>query len=533
MPISEAVQTRPVKKEVKEGGPLRILILEDVPTDAELVVRELTGSGLNFEYRRVDGREAFEEALTSFSPDLVLADYALPQFTALEALGIVKRTGLDLPLILVTGSQTEEVAVQCMKEGADDYILKSSLIRLPSAIRNSLKKRQAERENRRLEEKSRHSQKLEAIGQLAGGIAHDFNNTLMAITGYCELLLLGMQQDDPLRWDVEGIQKATAGAATLTRQLLAFSSKQMLQPRLLDLNSTVESMKKMLRRVIGAHIDLEVHLEPALNLVKADAGQMEQVIMNLAVNARDAMIGGGLLLIETRNQFLDQQAVRSQHPGLQPGHHVVLEVIDNGRGMDRETLSHVFEPFFTTKTREHGTGLGLSTVYGIVRQSGGQITMESEPDRGTIVRIYLPRATPVEASSTEEMDRTLPIDTAGTETILLADDNESVRETMSRLLRTSGYKVLQAGDGVEALEVSETYPGKIDLLITDVIMPRMGGKELGRKVTEHRPATRVLYISGYAEETMLSQGMLDPGTSMLQKPTSAETLLRRVRELLG
>ena len=386
-------------------------------------------------------------------------------------------------------------------------------------------------ERKRLEEQLLQAQKMEAVGRLAGGVAHDFNNLLTAIIGYAELLMMSFSPDNPRRRDAEEIKKAADRAAALTRQLLAFSRKQMLRPQVLNLNLVVTGIEQMLRRVIGEDIELVTVLDPDLGLVKADPGQIDQVIMNLAVNARDAMPQGGRLTIETKNAYLDEEYAR-QHLEVQPGLYVMLAVSDTGVGMDEEIKSHLFEPFFTTKEVGKGTGLGLATVYGIVKQSDGHIWVYSEPGQGTTFKIYLPM---VEGSA-EPTKWTLLFDETlhGAETILLVEDDSLVRELARRVLVQHGYLVLEAYDGEEALRVCKGYEKPIHLLVTDVVMPGgMSGRQLAESMATMHPETQVLYMSGYADNAIVRHGILESDTAFLQKPFTPESLARKVREVLG
>lgn len=384
-------------------------------------------------------------------------------------------------------------------------------------------------QRKQLENQFRQSQKMEAVGRLAGGVAHDFNNLLTAITGYCDLLLSGLDEDLPLRRDLEEIKKAGDRAASLTRQLLAFSRRQVLQPKVLDLNEVVANIEKMLMRLIGEDIDLITVLHPQLASVKADPGQIEQVIMNLAVNSRDAMPGGGKLTIETANVDLDAQYAR-RHSEVQPGPYVMLAVTDTGLGMDEEIISHLFEPFFTTKGVGKGTGLGLSTVYGIVKQSGGHIWAYSEPGRGSSFKIYLPRA---EKTLKEvEVEISSLAAKQGSETILIVEDADVVRTLAKKVLQMNGYTVLEASNGPEALRLSQTLSGPIHLMVTDVVMPHMSGRELTERLAPLRPEMKLLYISGYPGNAIAHHGILDPETAFLQKPFAPAALVRKVREVL-
>jgi len=384
-------------------------------------------------------------------------------------------------------------------------------------------------EQKRLESQLRQSQKMEAVGRLAGGIAHDFNNLLTAITGYSDLLLQDLAAEDPRRQDVEEIAKATTRAAALTQQLLAFSRKQVLQPRIIDLNAVVHNARRLLHRLIGEHIELLTTCDPALGAVEADLAQFEQVIVNLAVNARDAMPRGGKLLIETRN-VTRESAHLTEDSVISPMGYVLLAVTDTGVGMDEATKARLFEPFFTTKGLGQGTGLGLSTVYGIIKQSGGTIWVYSELGVGTTFKIYLPRVNAtVEPLRAAEESLAVP---RGTETILFVEDEAALRAVARRVLDRQGYTVLEAPDAIKALALVEEYPETLHLLVTDVIMPGMSGHDLGIRLTAARPHLRVLYISGYTDEAIGHHGVLAPGVEYLQKPFSPDTLARRVRAVL-
>ncbi|HZW93418.1 MAG TPA: ATP-binding protein [Candidatus Eremiobacteraceae bacterium] len=387
-------------------------------------------------------------------------------------------------------------------------------------------------ERHALEQQLQQSQKMEAVGRLAGGIAHDFNNLLMVISGYSEFLLDRLGPEPELRAPAQEIASAAGRASTLTRQLLAFSRKQMLAPKILDLNGVVTENLKMLTRMIGEDIELVMIPASGLGAVRADAGQIEQVIMNLAVNARDAMPSGGKLTIETSNVSLDDEHARVQAP-LKPGNYVMLAISDTGAGMDSETQSHIFEPFFTTKGPK-GTGLGLSTVYGIVKQSGGYIWVNSEPGKGTTFKIYLPRVAeaveiPAEVVAASQSVATEP----GTETILVVEDEANLRYLARQFLEKQGYRVIEAADGAVALQIAVAHEGIIHLLLTDVIMPGMNGRELAQRISEIRPNTKVLYMSGYTENVIGRNGTLDAGIRLLQKPFTLRDLNARVREVLA
>jgi PAS domain S-box-containing protein len=385
-------------------------------------------------------------------------------------------------------------------------------------------------QRRRFEEELRQSQKMEAVGRLAGGVAHDFNNILGVIMGYGEIVKRRMPAADPLQGKVAEILKAAASAADLTRQLLAFSRKQILQPRVLDLNLVVADMDKMLRRLIGEDIELKTSLREPLGSVRADPGQIEQVLMNLVVNARDAMPGTGSLLIETAAVELDASSL-ALHPGARPGPHVMLAVSDTGEGMDKETVSRIFEPFFTTKALGKGTGLGLSTVYGIVQQSGGLIDVYSEKGLGTTFKVYLPRIEATAARAAVESAPRPP--RAESETVLLVEDEAALRSMICETLSDGGYRVLEAGTPREAFDVAAAHEGPIHAVLTDVIMPGMSGRELADQLRSIRPETPVVYMSGYTDDAIVHHSGLAPSAVFLQKPFTVGGLLVKVREALA
>jgi CheY-like chemotaxis protein len=431
--------------------------------------------------------------------------------------------------IIVGGRLLGVAEVFCRERKAECPDTLATLQGLGGQLGVFLERRSAEQALRERDEQLRQAQKMEAIGRLAGGVAHDFNNLLTAIIGYGDLMLVSLREADPLRRDLVEIKKAATRAASLTQQLLAFSRKQVLEPRMLVLNDVVTGMDRMVRRLIGEDIDLVLDLDPALGAALADPGQVEQVLMNLVVNARDAMPRGGRLTVRTANAS-PEAAVPSMCGEAPAGPHVVLEVADAGSGIDAETLPHLFEPFFTTKEQGKGTGLGLSTVYGIVSQSGGAITVDSAPGQGTTFRVYLPR---VERSRGQpEPAGPAAAPTRGSETVLVVEDEEMVRELTCRTLERNGYRALRAANGGEALLTCERLEGPIHLMVTDVVMPQMSGPELAARLRQVRGEMKVLYMSGYAGDALVPHGIGEWGSKFLPKPFTPDALIRKVREVL-
>ena len=516
--------------------PLRILHLEDSPLDAELIDSTLEAHGIRRETVLTDNRKGYLTALEEGGFDLILADYSLPSFDGVSALDLAREKCPDVPFIFVSATLGEELAVETLKGGATDYVLKQRLWRLGPSVQRALReveerldRQQAQETLRQRERQLRESQKMEALGRLAGGIAHDFNNLLTVIIGSSQALLNELPKDHPFTTRLRETHKAGTQAETLIRQLLALSRRQVLNHKVLDLNFVIEHVEIMLGRLIGEHIKLVVHKDPMLGRVRADRGQLDQVLMNLVLNARDAMPQGGTLTIETTNTDIPSVSPTNQSV-CEPGRYVTLSVRDTGCGMPAGTQARIFEPFFTTKEEGSGTGLGLSMVHGIVQQSGGWIGVTSEPGQGAIFTLYLPRT----EDPLPPPEPTKPSDRVphGTETILLAEDNAGVRGHVRHELERLGYVVLEARNAVEALSISNQQAGPIDLLLTDVVMPGMSGRDLAVQLTATRPTTKVLYMSGYTDDVPVGEDLDLAKASFLQKPFTPDVLGCKIRELL-
>jgi PAS domain S-box-containing protein len=637
-------------------GPLRVLMVEDSEADAQLVLHALKqiDPGARADVAATRGR--FAELLLEHEYDVVLADFRMPNWTGMEALRELRDLGFDIPVIIVTGTLGDENAVECVRAGAADYVLKGNLARLPIAIRRAMdeqrSRQEAQRaqrlmaeaqrelrereeqfqklahasfdaivitqdgvlrevnrgfleifgfdrmeevlgrpvtdlvaeesraeverryagnvegtyellgrrrdgkrllleatagshtiggaparitalrdmtERRALEEQVRQVQKMEAVGRLAGGVAHDFNNLLTVITINTELLLDDCERDDPRRADLQEVRKAAETAAGLTRQLLAFSRQQVIEPRVVVLDDVVRRTQQLLTRLIGEDIDLGTHFGTAPCVIHIDPGQLEQVIVNLVVNARDAMPTGGKLSIETSVVDIDE-GFAAAHPPATRGRYAMLSVSDTGIGMDAETRARIFEPFFTTKGQGEGTGLGLATVYAIVEQSGGYIWVDSEPGKGATFRTYLPLYESAELPVSEDHVRQPAV--RGTETVLLVEDAQAVRDVARRALEEHGYDVVDAPSASAALELAANLGRPVHLLLTDVVMPEMSGRVLAERIATLQPTAKVLYMSGYTDDAVIRHGVLRATTPFLQKPFTALALAARVREVL-
>ena len=509
-----------------------VLLVEDDEEDY-LLTKDLLSrlDGVRHEIHWVSDYGSALSAAHEGDHDVYLVDYRLGADDGIELVRELVAAHHDVPVIVLTGQGNHEVDVEAARAGAVDYLVKGEVSPelLERTIRYAMRGHADMRALRESEEGLRQAQKMEAVGQLAGGIAHDFNNMMTAVIGYSELVLARLEDAHPLRHEVEEIKRAGERASAMTHQLLAFSRKQVLQPRVFDLNTVVAEVDGLLQRLIGENVELVSVLDPALEPIEADPGELEQVIMNLAINARDAMPTGGKLTIETANVELDEDYA-SHHFDVEPGPYVLLAVSDTGVGMEAETMRHIFEPFFTTKEEGKGTGLGLATVFGIVKQSGGDIHVYSEPSRGTTFKIYLSR-------TQAPVDRIEPVVVStkpprGSETILLVEDEELVRSLERKVLEASGYTVLEAHNVSHALELAQSHHGIIDLLLTDVVMPQLSGRELAERLTVRRPEMKILYASGYAADAITRHGVLEPGIAFLPKPLTPTSLARKVREVL-
>jgi two-component system, cell cycle sensor histidine kinase and response regulator CckA len=635
---------------------LRILILEDVPMDAELVEYELERAQVPFVSRRVDNRNGFLQELETFQPQVILSDYTLPNFDGMSALSLARERAPSVPFLIVTGSVNEETAVDCIKAGATDYLLKSNLARIAPAIQAALERERAQAEKirtdqalreseeryrdlfdnasdlvcmvdpggallyvnqawhaglgygpeeiadlhlidvihsdsaatyesvmkrvlrgerldhvelvlvpkaaaaitvegnlsctfkdgipsvvrgiyrditerKRVEDQLRRAERMQAAGKLAGGVAHEVNNMMTGVLGFSEFVLRSFDPEDPRREDMEEVIRAASRAADVTRQLLAFTRQQYLQPQTIEINTVVREVERMLRRSLGEDKQLELRLSERPGLIKADRGQLEQVLINLVLNARDAIAPHGRVSIETGSSEWDSDyAERHGGVDLPLGRYVMLAVSDDGCGMDSETQARIFEPFFTTKPVGQGTGLGLSTVYGIVKQSGGFVWAYSEPDHGTVFKVYLPEVQEAELDFSQELSRG-PAE-HGSETILVIEDEDVVRNLAVRGLRDYGYTVVEAKNGVEALSYIRRYPGAVDLIVSDVVMPEMGGREFAQQLALLEPDLPILFMSGYTGDDVVQRGLLEPGAPFQQKPFTPAILASKVRAML-
>ena len=515
---------------------LRILNLEDDPKDTELIQAKLEEEGIACELVRVETEADFVSAVEQGGYDLLLVDYKLPGFDGMSALAISKEKCSDIPFVFVSGSIGEDVAIEALKNGATDYVLKDKLSRLAPAIRRALQdaalrreRKQAEEVRKKLEAQLRHAQKMEAVGTLAGGIAHDFNNILNVIIGYGTMVMDRIGDDQLSKEQMNEVLTAADKAVILTKRLLVFSRKQIVEVKPVNVNETILSIQKMLVRIIRESIDFKLDLTDRTLVVMADAGQIEQVLMNLTTNAMDAMPEGGCLTIGTGLQELDDEYVAAHGYG-KPGMYALITVADTGYGMDAETQKKIFEPFFTTKGIGEGTGLGLAVSYGIIKQHGGYINVYSESGQGTVFRIYL-QLIEESAFSVKEIEPTVPVK-GGTETILVAEDDASLRKLTRIVLESYGYNVITAEDGEDAITKYTENRGRIDLVILDMIMPKKSGKEACEEIKKLSPGTKILFLSGYTMDIIKTRELTEAGFDFILKPVVPRDLVRKVREIL-
>ncbi len=509
------------------GTALRVLFIEDSEDDTALQVRMLRQAGYDIDFKRVDSPSALKEVLDQ-RWDLIISDYSMPHFTGTDALRLVRDRDSEIPFIFVSGTIGEDAAVAALKVGAQDYLMKANLSRLIPAVRRELREAEERRQRRHLEQHVHQLQRFEAIGRLAGGVAHDFNNMIGAILGWADM---GYEEASPgsrvqERFQMIGAQAKRA--AGLTRQLLAFARRQILQPCNTSLNDLVRTAISLLRNVIGERIEIQTALAQDLWVTWADPTQIEQILMNLCLNARDAMPGGGRLLIETQNVEIGEDYLRV-HAYALPGRYVLLRVSDTGTGMDAATLEHIFEPFFTTKEMGKGTGLGLATVYGIVKQHKGFIDVDSAPGQGSLFRVYLPSGAGLGKAPEERADDTLR---GGHERILVAEDNEGLRNVAKEILETLGYQVVLAKDGAEAVRIFENIHERIDLIFMDVVMPGLNGPEAYAQMCRVKPNVPVVFATGYATEANLVPNRLPLPTVILDKPYGMKVLAQKLRTML-
>jgi signal transduction histidine kinase len=508
---------------------LDVLLVEDDEEDYLLTkdtLDAIEGPGYALHWVR-DCRSALAAAKER-PYDVCLVDYRLGPENGIQLVRDLLQDCHDQVVIVMTGQGDRDVDIEATQAGATDYLIKGEITPalFERTIRYAMRSRADLRALRESEAELRQAQRMDAVGQLAGGIAHDFNNMMTAVIGFSDLVLLHLDDAHPVRHHVEQIKRAGQRASAMTNQLLAFSRKQVMQTTVFDLNTVITETEKLLQRLIGEDIELVSLLDPALAPIEADPGQLEQVIMNLAVNARDAMPAGGRLTIQTTN--VERNA--EDRLDSEPGPYVLLAVHDTGIGIAPETIPQIFEPFFTTKEEGRGTGLGLATVFGIVKQSGGEIRVDSERGRGTTFKVYLPHARkPINPIDSAEANHK---PAQGSETILLVEDEEPVRSLEREVLTASGYTVLEAHSASHAIELADNHHGTIDLLLTDVVMPQQNGRDLADQLGTRRPNMKILYASGYAANTISHQGILEPGIAFIPKPFTPSSLARKVREVL-
>jgi two-component system, cell cycle sensor histidine kinase and response regulator CckA len=508
--------------------PLRVLIVEDSQNDCDLLLGVLDRGGYAVTYERVYSAAALDSCLEKGQWDLVISDHSMPGFKGTEALAMVRKKGLDVPFIFLSGTIGEEIAVNAMRAGAQDYVIKGKAARLLPVIERELREAELRHERHQMEQRVRQLEKFEALGKLAGGIAHDFNNVIGAIMGWAELGVDHVSSESHEAKLFQSIREQATKAAGLTRQLLAYARRQVLEPRNINLNQMVNETTTLLQKTIGEQVEVKMVLAADLQVTRADPSQVEQVLMNLCFNARDAMPKGGQLLIETHNIELDSHYCKL-HTEAQPGRYVQLSVCDTGMGMDAGTLERIFEPFFTTKEIGKGTGLGLATVLGIVKQHGGFLDVYSEPGKGTAFHVYLPASEGV-AEPLQHAEQAPA--RGGTEAILVAEDHEGMREMAREILDVLGYRLILARDGEEAVRAFAARQNDVSLLLLDVVMPKMDGIDAYEQISKIRSGVPVIFTSGYSDHGPQLSFLLAKGATVLQKPYGSKVLARKVRELL-
>ena len=508
--------------------PLSVLMVEDTEEDTEPVIRELRRGGYDVSFERVNTPQAMSATLDNRAWDVVICDFSLAHFNGANALRLLREKNLDTPFVYVSDTIGEETAVAALKQGAHDYVMKDSLKRLLPAIRRELKEAEQRPKKARLDRRVRQQERFEAIGRLAGGIAHDFNNVISAIIGWAELGQDEAPNGSGLQDRFSQIRNQAERAAGLTTQLLAFARRQVLQPVKLEINKSISEMLSFLSSGMEDDIELKIVLDPNLDVIQGDASQVGQVIMNLCINARDAMPSGGRLIIETNNLEIDEEFCHRNSYG-RPGRYVMLVISDTGIGMDAATLDRLFEPFFTTKDPGKGTGLGLATVHGIVKQHDGFLNVHSEVGKGTTFRVYFP-------SSTGRVNQRQPdsatISVTGPETVLVAEDHEGMREVANETLSSHGYTTILAADGQEALRLFKQDPTRIDLVILDVTMPGLSGPDAFTQMSAIRADLPVVFTSGHGSESASLNSTIAAGAVFLQKPYAPRTLGQIVRSTL-
>ena len=515
---------------------LRVLFVEDSPDDVELIRRELMRHGFDVQPRVVESRPDFLAAIQDGTWDVVLSDHSMKGFSSTDALSLLRDHDADIPFIIVSGTIGEDAAVDAMRAGAHDYVLKHNLRRLGPAVGRELR----EAANRRMqratqaalqasEHRLRHAQRMEAVGRLAGGIAHDFNNLLTVILGFSEFLIEELPEDQRAHRDASEIRMAAQRATRLTKQLLAFSRQQVLERRVIDLVGAVSEMQPMIERLIGEDVQFTFNHADPPQLVMMDPGQFEQIVMNLVINGRDAMPNGGRLTL-----FVDRARIDARQAAeleIKPGAYVMLAVSDSGEGIEPATLEHIFEPFFTTKAPGSGTGLGLSTVFGIVHQSGGAIEVDSVVNQGSTFKVYFPLSGAAAADGEKALPQAGTPDRAST--ILLAEDEQGVRAFLETALTRAGHRVIATQSGTEALQIARRSKDPIDLLIADVVMPGPSGPDTADQLRQFHPAMQTLFLSGYSSHSALPDRVTADPEAFLQKPFTVEALLAKVRERLA